>query len=278
LDYANIKRKTLLVFDKCLKLVIGILFIFPFYWMVTTAFKTFDETTLYPPTLWPHNIIFDNFEVVWNTIPFNIFTKNSVVVTLCVIILQLCVVIPAAFAFARYKFKLQGLLFGLVIVAFMVPVNVTYISIYLMFAKWGILNSLWPQIIPFGANAFGIFLLRQNFKQIPNEITEAAIIDGVSTSQLMLRIYVPMSKPTLTTIVLFSFVSHWNSYFWPLVMADRMEFKTLPLAVSMLKDIEGALNWEIIMAGNVVLVLPVIVVYFLANKQIIKAFSYVGIK
>lgn len=260
------------------KLFIALIFVFPFYWMFITAFKTFDETILFPPTLWPKRWIYENFINTWNAAPFNIFLKNSIIITLSIVVLQIIIMIPAAFAFAKYDFKFKGLLFGVVLIAFMVPENVTFISVYIMFSKWGILHSLLPQIIPFGANAFGIFLLRQAFMQVPEEIIESAKLDNATTFQIMFRIMVPMSKATMITIALFSFISHWNAYFWPLVMTDQMKYRTIPIAVAMLKNIEGALSWQTIMAGNVILVVPILIVYLFANKQIVKAFVYSGIK
>jgi sn-glycerol 3-phosphate transport system permease protein len=266
------------ILSMALKLFIALIFVFPFYWMFITAFKTFDETILFPPTLWPKRWIYENFINTWNAAPFNIFLKNSIIITLSIVVLQIIIMIPAAFAFAKYNFKYKGLLFGVVLIAFMVPENVTFISVYIMFSKWGILHSLLPQIIPFGANAFGIFLLRQAFMQVPEEIIESAKLDNATTFQIMFRIMVPMSKATMITIALFSFISHWNAYFWPLVMTDQMKYRTIPIAVAMLKNIEGALSWQTIMAGNVILVVPILIVYLFANKQIVKAFVYSGIK
>lgn len=277
---SNVKfgRRGTRIISIAVKLVIALIFVFPFYWMIITSFKTFDETILFPPTMWPKNFIISNFPETWNAAPFNIFLKNSIVIALSIIVLQTIIMVPASYAFAKYNFKCKGLLFGLVLIGFMVPGNITFISIYIMFSKWGILHSLLPQIIPFGANAFGIFLLRQSFMQVPEEIIESARLDNASTFQIMFKIMLPMCKATMVTIALFSFISHWNDYFWPLVMTDKADFRTIPIAVAMLKDIEGALSWEIIMAGNVILVVPILIVYLFANKQIIKAFAYSGIK
>ncbi len=261
-----------------LKLVVITIFIFPFYWMVITSFKTFSETIVFPPTLWPKEFIWSNYKTVWNSAPFGVYARNSIIVTLGIIVLQMAITIPAAYGFAKFDFKFKELLFAVVLLAFMIPANVTFISVYLLMAKWGLLRTLLPQILPHGASAFSIFLLRQSFMQVPEEIVESARLDGASELRIMLQIMLPMSKPAMVTIALFSFIGHWNAYFWPLVMTDTAEVRPLPIAVAMLRNIEGSLNWELIMAGNVILVIPVIIVYLLMSRKILDAFVYRGIK
>lgn len=261
-----------------LKIFVICIFVFPFFWMIMTAFKTYDESIMFPPTIFPEKWIIDNFIQAWNAGPFMMYTKNSILVTGAIIILQFIIMVPAAYAFAKYEFKGKNIMFAIVLIAFMTPSQITFIPIYLMMAKWGLLQSLWPQIIPFAANAFGIFLLRQYFKQVPEEIIEAARLDNASDLQIMFKIMVPMAKPAMVTIALFSFIGHWNSYFWPLVMTDTIDVRPLTIGVSMLKATEGSVNWPVIMAGNVILVIPIVIIYLLASKQIVKAFIYSGIK
>jgi sn-glycerol 3-phosphate transport system permease protein len=160
----------------------------------------------------------------------------------------------------------------------MLPQQLTFVPVYLMFSKLGLINSYLPLIIPFAANPFGIFLLRQYFIQIPEEIIEAARLDDAGNLKIMTQIMVPMAKPALATIALLSFIAHWNDYFWPLVMTNAEKFRTLPIGIAMLRNIEGTAQWHIIMAGNVILVIPILIMYMLANEQIRKAFIYSGIK
>ena len=169
-------------------------------------------------------------------------------------------------------------MFGLVLIAFMIPGQITFISVYILMAKWKLLGTLLPQIIPFGANAFGIFLLRQSFMQVPEEIIESAKLDNASELKIMTKIMLPMSKSTMITIALFSFISHWNAYFWPLVMTDSEKVRPLTIAIERLKDVEYGINWNILMAGNVLLVLPILVIFVFASKKIIEAFAYKGVK
>ncbi|WP_027086287.1 carbohydrate ABC transporter permease [Cohnella panacarvi] len=261
-----------------LKSVVLLIFLFPFVWMITTSLKTFPETMIFPPKLLPALPQWSNFVTAMQSGPFLTYTKNSIIVTLSIIVIQMLVMIPAAYAFAKYKFRGQHFFFALVLLAFMIPGQVTFIPIYLMLADWGLVHTLWPQILPFAANAFGIFLLRQYFMQVPSEIIESARLDNANEFTIMRKIMVPMSIPALATIGLFSFVSHWNDYFWPLVMTDSTGVRPLTIGIAMLRETEGISNWHIIMAGNVVLVVPILLVYLFCSKQIVKAFVYSGIK
>jgi len=268
-------RRTL---NYALKVIVLALFVFPFLWMISTSLQTFEETMTFPPTWLPAVPQWINFTEAMSAGPFVTYAKNSVIVTVSIIVLQMAVMIPAAYAFAKYKFAGQKLLFSMVLLAFMIPGQVTFIPVYLMLADWGLIQSLWPQIIPFMSNAFGIFLLRQYFMQIPQEIIESARLDNASEFKIMRQIMIPMSMPALATIALFSFVSHWNDYFWPLVMTDSAAVRPLTMGIAMLRETEGISNWHIIMAGNVVLVVPILIVYLFASRQIVKAFVYSGIK
>ncbi|MCU6792082.1 carbohydrate ABC transporter permease [Paenibacillus sp. WQ 127069] len=266
------------VLSSLLKVLLLIIFVFPFFWMISTSLQTIQETLTFPPTLIPASPQWNNFATAMRSGPFLTYAQNSIVVTLSIIVLQFAVMIPAAYAFAKYHFAGKKILFGMVLLAFMIPGQVTFIPVYLMLADWGLIKTLWPQIIPFMSNAFGIFLLRQYFMQIPEEIIEAAKLDNASEFKIIWKIMTPMSMPALATIALFSFVSHWNDYFWPLVMTDSNPVRPLTLGIAMLRETEGISNWHIIMAGNVALVIPILFVYLICSKQIVKAFVYSGIK
>ena len=265
--------------DVAVKLLLIAFFAFPFLWMFGTAFKSYQDSIAYPPTLLPQSLHPENFAAVFQSGPFFTYTLNSVLVVVITMSIQFLIMVPTAYIFARYQFKGKNLLFGLVLLAFMVPNQVTFVPVYLLMAKTGLLTTLLPQIIPFAANAFGIFLLRQNFMQVSDEIVEAAMLDNASEFRLVTRVMLPMAKPALITIGLFSFINNWNSYFWPLVMTNSDKFRPLTLYVEKLKqDAEQGLQWNLIMAGNLILVVPILIIYCFGSKQIIKAFTYNGIK
>jgi len=282
MDTREFKRHAMLFLrhlpGNLIKLAVVLMFVFPFYWMVITSFKTYNESILFPPTLWPKQFTTEAYTLMLHKMKLLNYVKNSVIVTVCAIAIQMIVMIPAAYAFARYDFKGKNLMFSLVLVAFMVPSQITFITVYIMMAKAKLLMTLWPQILPFGANAFGIFLLRQAFMQIPEEIIESARLDNAGEVKIMGRLMLPMCKSTVVTIMLFSFISHWNSYFWPLVMTQSEKVRPLTIAIEKLKDVEYGINWNIIMAGNVLLVFPIIIIFIFASRKIIQAFAYKGMK
>jgi sn-glycerol 3-phosphate transport system permease protein len=267
-----------------LKILVLAVFVFPFLWMFSVALQTDYETIATDPmTIIPAAPQFVNFATAWSRGPFATYLKNSVLVILFIIAIQILVMVPAAYAFAKYDFKGKGLMFSLVLVAFMTPTQITFLPLYQMMAKWRIgdfkvLQTLVPQILPFMTNAFGIFLLRQYFMQVPNELIEAAKLDKASEFKIIFKIMLPMSRAALSTVTLFSFVSHWNEYFWPLIMTNTDNVRPLTVGIVKLRDTEGLLQWNVIMAGNVILVLPILLVYIFASRNIIKAFAYSGIK
>ncbi|MCQ2454259.1 MAG: carbohydrate ABC transporter permease [Clostridia bacterium] len=266
------------VLNVLLKILMLCVFLFPFYWMIISGMKTLQETIQFPPTLWPREIQWQNYVKVWQSGPYGLYTMNSIVVSIAVLVLQVIIMVPASYAFAKYNFKGQGILFGIVMVAFMIPTQVTFISIYSMMSRWKLLRTLWPQIIPMGANAFGIFLLRQSFKQIPDELLESARLDNANEFQVMMKVMLPMGMPTLISIMMLSFIGTWNNYFWPLIMSTTQNVYPLTIGIAALRDVEGSFDWEIIMAGNTILVLPIMIVYALFHKRIVRAFAYSGIK
>ncbi len=308
------------------KAAVILIFLFPFYWMFITSFKTYSEAILTPPTLWPQNFTLENFiNISQMDVDLTRYTLNTIIITGSVIVMQLLIMVPAAYAFAKIRFRGQGVLFSIVLIAFMIPGQITYISVYLMMANAGLINTLWPQILPFGANAFGIFMLRQAFKQIPDEIIESAKLDSANSVQIMAQIMLPMCLPfganafgifmlrqafkqipdeiiesakldsansvqimaqimlpmcksSMITIAMFSFISHWNSYFWPLVMTQSEKVRPLTMAIEKIKDAEYGIQWNTIMAANSILVIPVLIVFLFASKKIIQAFAYRGMK
>ncbi|MBU8713496.1 carbohydrate ABC transporter permease [Brevibacillus parabrevis] len=255
-------------------LVVALLFVFPFLWMASTAFKDMSEVRQFPPTLLPETWEWGNFVQAWESGPFLMFTVNSIVVAVAILILQFLTAVPAAYAFARYQFPGRNLLFGLVLVALMIPGYIIFLPIYVQLSGWGLVNTLWSLILPYAASAFGIFLLRQAFMQVPDEVIEAARLDNASEWKIMWTIMVPMAKPVLVTFGLFSFIYHWNDYFWPLIMTNSDEVRTLPVGISSLRMSDGGTLWNVMMAGNMILILPILIIFFVAQRHIIKAFVY----
>ena len=192
--------------------------------------------------------------------------------------MQCLTIIPAAYAFARFEFKGKNFLFFIVMLTMMIPAQLIFLPLFLMMSKMSLINTYLSLILPFASSAFGIFLLRQRFMQIPDELIEAAKLDNASDVTILYKIMLPQAKSTLVTFILFSFISNWNDYFWPLVMTTKDTVRTLPLGVSMLKSTMDGISWNVLMAGNMILVVPIILIFLLAQKRIIDAFVYTGIK
>lgn len=259
-----------------LKLLVAAIFIFPFLWMISLSLQTDMEVTRL--TFLPSHPTLENFGRAWKLAPFGVYFRNSIVIILSIIVIQTVVMVPAAYAFAKFDFKGKGILFGIILIAFMMPGQVTFIPIYYMMADFGWTNSLLPQIIPFMTNAFGVFLLRQYFMQVPDELIEAARLDNANELQVLSKIMLPMSKPGISAIALLSFIGHWNDYFWPLIMTNSDNIRPITIGVQRLKDTEGNDQWNVIMAGNMFLVGPILLMYIFCSKYIINSFAYSGIK
>ncbi|GAA3645391.1 carbohydrate ABC transporter permease [Asaccharospora irregularis] len=255
-----------------------VIFAFPFIWMISTSLKTTQEAIMIPPTIIPSEMMIENYIKAWSSGPFFRYLGNSLFITMSILVLQFVVMIPAAYAFSKFKFKGNKFLFGIILTGLMVPPQITFLPVYKMMSNLGLINTYIPLILPFITSSFGIFLLRQNFMQIPNEIIDAAKLDNSTDFKIMWKIMLPMAKPAMITFGLFSFIYHWNNYFWPLVMSNTDLVRTLPIGVAMLKDSEGIVNWNVVMAGNVMLTAPILIIYIFLNKQIKKAFAYSGIK
>ena len=255
-----------------------LVFVVPFYWMIVTSIKSLGEVLQFPPALWPKIPQWQNFQRAVTAIPFVKYTINSIIVTIGILACQILTVIPAAYAFARYDFRGRKLFFGLTMATMMIPGQLVFLPIFLLFSKWGIVNTYWTLILPFASSAFGIFMLRQSFMQIPEEIIEAARMDKAGELQIIFKIMMPIARPAVTTLALFTFISAWNDYFWPLVMTTTDAVRTLPLGIVALQTVDSGITSHLVMAGNVLMILPIAVAFVLAQKQIIRAFTYTGEK
>lgn len=274
----KVRKYSATTLSAIMKLLVCVIFAFPFLWMIATSFKTNTEAIQFPPTLIPQKFTVSAYVTVFTKMNLSKYIGNSLIILALTTIGQFLVMVPAAYAFGRYKFKGNGILFGFLMVAFMVPTAITYPTVAKMFMKAGLIKTLIPQIVPCLCNAFGIFLLRQNFMQVPDELIESARLDEANELQIITKIMLPMAKSSLANIMMLSMIGTWNSYFWPLVMTYHDEVRPITIAIQSLKDMEGGLQWPIIMAGNCILVLPILILFLVASKKIIAAMAYRGMK
>ncbi len=261
-----------------INLILFMIFFIPFYWMALTSIKTLGQTLQSPPVFWVSNPQFINFVTAFESIEFFHYFKNSVIVTVGVLILQRVTVVPAAYAFARYEFKGKGILFGVILATTMIPAQLVFLPVFLILSKMELINTYWSLILPQAASAFGIFMLRQNFLQVPKELIEAARLDKAGELKIMFRIMLPMSRSTVATLALLTFIGSWNDYFWAKVLTTSDAVRTLPVGITALRDVDGGVANHIIMAGNLIMLIPILIAFIIAQKQILKAFAYTGVK
>lgn len=265
--------------SNCVKILIMLTFLIPFYWMVATSIKEYEEAVRLVPTLFPQSFTLYGYQQLFNHWDIWPYIYRTVFITASCMILQYITMIPAAYAFAKMEFKGSGILFTLIMIAFMLPGQVTFISSYTMMSKWGWIKTLLPQIIPSACSAHGIFMLRQAFKQVSDELVESARLDNANELQIIFKVMMPMSKHIVITIMLNSFIGHWNAYFWPLIMSRTEDVKPITLLIDRLKQVgDEALHWPTIMAGNCFLMCPILVMFLFCSNFIVPKTSYSGVK
>lgn len=266
--YSPVKR----ILEILALLLITGTFILPFLWMVITSLKTSGETITFPPIFIPSEIQLKNFADAWASGPFLQYFKNSIIVTLATMVLQALFIVPAAYAFAKYRFAGRDFFFGVVLITLMIPMQLVFIPLYLLFSKFGWINHYASLIVPFASSAFGVFMLRQTFMSIPDSILSAARLDNADEWTILRKIMLPIAKPTIITVMLLTFISRWNDYFGPMVMTTQASMRPLSVGVANIAQTEGATAWNIVMAGNIILVAPILILYIIAQKKIINGF------
>jgi len=261
----------------------AIVFMAPFVWAVNTGLKTSWEVLAFPPTFFPREPRWANFVDVFQKVPFGTWFANSAVVTVASAVGTVCSATLVAYGFARMRFPGRNVLFLVMLGTMMLPLQVTIIPQFLMFRQIGWLDTLFPLIVPswFGGGAFYIFLLRQFFLTIPKELDEAAEMDGANRLYVLLHIIVPLSKPALMAVVIFSFLASWNAFLEPLFFLNSAEKFTLPLGLRFFQTLPmqgGEPKWHYLMAASTLITLPVILVFFLGQRYFIRGVVMTGIK
>jgi multiple sugar transport system permease protein len=250
----------------------------PFIWMIVTSLKGQTEIFSYPPSWIPKQVEWQNYLEVWKEAPFGRYFLNSTVVALAVTGGQLTSCILAAFAFARMSFKGKNAMFLLFLSTTMISSQVTLVPSYLIMRSLNWIDHYQALIVPFLANAFGVFMIRQSFRTIPRELEEAAKLDGCGRIRFLVQILLPLCKPILASQALFAFMGNWNSYLWPLIITNRDSMRTLQIGLRYFVSGEGGTQWGIYMAAAVVISLPVILIYFLVQKTFVESMASTGLK
>ena len=262
-------------------LLIGfsVLFIFPFVWMVGTSLTSSGMVLDRARPIIPLHPVWSNYVEALTVLPFGIFLKNTLIISVMCVIGQTLSASLVAFAFARLKFPGRDALFVLVLSTMMLPPQVTMIPTFIMFTIPGWIDSLKPLIIPafFGGGAFFIFLLRQFFLTIPAELEDAARIDGCNSFGIYRHVIMPLSKPALTAVALFSFIGHWNDFLGPLIYTQSMDKKTLALGLNAFKGLHGT-EYNLMMAASVAVLIPIIIIFFFSQKYFVEGVVTSGVK
>lgn len=273
--------KLRVVFQYAIAIAITVVMVFPIYWMIISSLKTSTELLLPVPTLWPRQFQWQNFPNVLKRAPFVRYLFNTLVSTFFIMIGELIIGVLAAYGFAKGKFKGQNVLFMLVLGALMVPIQVTFVPIYVMISRLGWINSFPGLIVPNLVSAYFIFMLRQAFKAVDESYLDAGRVDGLGRIGLIWNVLVPMTKPTLMTISIITFINGWNSYFWPKMVATRDEYRTIAVGVTRLRQTFAGMetaNYNEIMAGAVMAIIPIILLFLVLQKYIMTGMSKAAMK
>lgn len=254
---------------------ISILSIFPFLWLISTSLKGASENIFaYPPVFLPKDLTFENYVGVWNRVNLFGYFINSMIVAIGTVILNLLLSSLAAYPLARMEFNGKKITFFAVLATIMIPFQAIMLPVYLITIKLNLIDSVsnvagyLGLIMPFAVSAFGIFLMRQAFLGIPREMEEAAIVDGCNVFQVFWKVLLPMVKPSLAVLAIFTFIGSWGEFLWPSIVLTKEALYTLPVGVNNLQGMFSS-NWRFIAAGSIISIIPIIVFFLSMQKYFI---------
>ena len=256
-------------------IAVSLLSIFPFLWLMSTAMKGSTENIFqYPPVFFPEHPTWENFKGVWHQIPFMLYFLNSMIVAGFTVLLNLILSALAAYPLARMDFRGKKTVFYATLATIMIPFQAIMLPVYLIVLKLHMVDSVSSVmgyiglILPFAVNAFGIFLMRQAFLAIPKEMEEAAFVDGCNVFQIWRKVLLPMVKPTLAVLAIFTFIGSWGEFLWPSIVLTKKALYTLPVGVNDLQGMFSA-NWRFIAAGSIIATIPILVFFIAMQKYFI---------
>ncbi len=257
---------------------VAIVIAFPFYWMISTAFKSFFEATQFPPTAFPHELHLENFATAWGDAPWAGFFRNTLVIGVAVTVGELTTSILAAYAFARLDFKGKGAIFFILLATYMIPGEATLIPNFVLVTRYlHMADTLQVQIIPFLASVFSIFLLRQHFRSIPNELADAAKVDGAGHLRFLWGIVLPLSIPVLVTVTLITGLGVYDAFQWPLLVTNSDAVRPVQVGMAQFRTEFGA-QYHLEMAAATFVIAPVVVIFLFAQRYLIQGMARTGIR
>lgn len=259
-------------------IAVACLLVLPLYWMLATALKTPEQTFALPPEWVPNPMAWDNFVRVFEEVPFGRFILNTVILVVLNILGELFAVTLVAYGFARLRFPGRSILFLLMLSTLMIPYHVTLVPRFIMFSRLGWVNTYLPLFVPaFTGSSFLIFMVRQYMMSIPFDLDEAAYIDGASRLQVFWHVILPLSRPALVLVVVFTFVGVWNDFLQPLIYLNDPNLFTISLGLSFFQDVRDT-NWNLLMAGSLMASIPPLLLFFFAQRQLIGGIAIEGLK
>jgi len=261
-----------------LVLIAGAMFAaFPFVWMLLTSFKTRSEALRDPPTLLPSVWHFSNYAAAWQAAPFARYFVNTFFICFCVVAGVVVTSTLAAYAFARIDFYFRNVLFILFLATLMIPFETIIIPNFIIVTKLHLLNSYWALIVPWASSVFSIFLLRQFFDQLPQDLYDSAALDGAGHLRTLLNVVLPLSKGPLAAVMLFAFLGSWNSLLWPLIVTNSESLRPIQLGLSVFINSDTT-EPALLMAASAFTIAPIVVLYFFAQRQFMEGFASSGLK
>jgi multiple sugar transport system permease protein len=258
-------------------LALALSMLIPFLWMLATSVMDDLEVYSFPPKFIPKKFLWSNYQEALTLLPFKRFFLNTLIVSLGTVLGQLFTCSLAAYAFARLRFRWRDKIFALYLATMMIPAIVTLIPTFLIMNAFGGMNTYWGLVTPALTSVWGIFLLRQFFLTIPRDYEDVARLDGASELTIFWKIILPLSKPALATLAIFAFLSSWKDFLWPLLITNKNDMRTVEVGIAMFHSLHAA-NWPYQMAAAVVVMLPIVVIFFLAQRYFIRGITLTGLK
>lgn len=261
----------------CIMLAGAVIMILPLYWMIMSAFKGQTELLQMPPTMYPHEFIITNFQRVLDSIPFLRYYANSLITSLINTVVGVFTSAIIGFTFAKYKFKGRDIIFFIILAFMMIPYDTLMIPLYKLMAGMHLTNSYFVLTVPYFCNIFGIFLMRQFYLDLPNDYLEAAEADGCGHMKRFLKIAFPMAKPMMSALFIYLFMASYNSYLWPLISVSKRKLFTLTVGIGAFFNDRGT-QTDLIMAASTMMIIPVVIVFALAQKNFVEGLTVGGVK
>ena len=255
-----------------------VLLVGPFLWMLLGSFRPDRELKQVPPAWLPENPTLDNYRTLFTELDFPTYFFNSTVVAVAITVGNLIFCSMLGYALAKLHFPGKRAIFGLVLGTLMVPGLVTFVPLFVLVSNLGMVNTFPGLIFPFLAGPFGVFLMRQFFQSLPDELMHAARVDGAGEWRIFRSIMLPLCKPALATLGILTFLASWNNFLWPLVVAQSEERYTLPVALAIYAIGENSSDYGLLMAGSVAIVVPVLLVFLVLQKHFVRGIAMTGIK